>query len=246
MVVGSYHFANPGKDVVKSKSIDVSTPERQKEIIDLISRLETFKPTKIVLECDVEDEAKYRDRFAKYLAGAYQLSVNEREQIGFRLAKDLPVKEIYCVDTAAENPGNPSDYNYMEYAAKHPDLERLLKAQIKKLQERGDRQDEQMAKLSVVDQFILLNQPDSIDTWHADYFLLPQIGQGSEYIGANWLSSWYGRNLRILANIIRITDSPDDRILALYGAGHLKLLNQFANESRYYKVQDPMKYLKGK
>jgi hypothetical protein len=50
----------------------------------------------------------------------------------------------------------------------------------------------------------------------------------------------------ILTNIIRLTDSPSDRILVVYGAGHNKLLNQLAKESDFYTVESPLKYLKSK
>ena len=52
--------------------------------------------------------------------------------------------------------------------------------------------------------------------------------------------------MKILANIVRITDSPNDRILVIYGIGYAKLLNQFAKESGFYKVENPLKYLQKK
>ena len=244
MVLGSYHFANPGRDVVKSKVTDVSTPDRQKQILQMIQKLEKFKPTKIVLECDVNNQDKFQDNFAKYLKGEYQLSINEREQLGFRLAKDLADKKIYCVDYNSGSPGSDSDYNYVEFAAKDKELDSLLKETWKRLQEEGNRRDALFQKLSIVQQFLYLNNPAQIENDHAHYFYLTKLAKGNEYIGDNWLSSWYGRNLKILSNIIRITDSPNDRILAIYGAGHLKLLNQLSAESKFYNVQSPLQYLK--
>lgn len=244
MVLGSYHFANPGKDVIKSKVTDVSTPERQREIMEMIAQLEKYCPTKIVVECDVETSAPIQERFDKYLADNYQLSVNEREQLGFRLAKNLKDKKIYCVDTNTNSPGNPADYNYFEYAAKHPELDALVKSTWKKLQTENDRHQEQFLNLPMIKQFLYLNDPVRIEKDHAGYFYLLRLGKGTEYIGANWLGSWYNRNFKILANIIRIIDSPQDRVLAIYGAGHLKLLNQTATESKYFKLESPLKYLK--
>ena len=244
MVLGSYHFANPGKDVIKAKVTDVSTPERQRELMEMITQLEKYRPTKIVVECDVETSAPVQERFAKYLAGNYQLSINEREQLGFRLAKNLKDKKIYCVDTNTDSPGNPADYNYFEYAARHPELDALLKSTLKNLQTEYDRRQERFVNLPMVKQFLYLNDPVQIENDHAGYFYLLRIGEGTEYIGANWLASWYNRNSKILANIIRIIDSPQDRILAIYGAGHLKLLNQLATESRYFRIESPLKYLK--
>jgi hypothetical protein len=244
LVLGSYHFANPGKDVIKSKVTDVSTPARQREIEEMIARLEKYRPTKIVVECDVETSAPIRERFAEYLAGSYRLSVNEREQLGFRLAKNLKDKKIYCVDTNTDSPGDAVDYSYFEYAAKHPELDALLKSTQKDLQAEYDRRNERFVNLPMVEQFLYLNDPVQIENDHAGYFYLLRVGEGTEYVGANWLAAWYNRNFKIVANIIRIIDSPRDRVLAIYGAGHLKLLNQIATECRYFKIESPSKYLK--
>ena len=71
-----------------------------------------------------------------------------------------------------------------------------------------------------------------------------RIGKKDEYVGANYLSWWYSRNMKILVNIIRATESPEDRILVLYGNGHSKLLNQLTKESRFYDVVNPLEVLK--
>jgi hypothetical protein len=103
-----------------------------------------------------------------------------------------------------------------------------------------------MFSLPVTDQLILLNQPERIEKSHKIYYDIMRIGRGKEYIGANYVSWWYRRNLTILDNIIRLTDSPSDRIMVVYGSGHLKLLTQFAGESDFYTVESPLKYLKSK
>lgn len=246
LVLGSYHFANPGRDTVKSKVTDVSTPERQLQLEALVEKLKKFKPTKIVLECGVEKNAEFQEKFSKYLAGDYRLSINEREQIGFKLAKAAGLKQIYCVDWDDDAPGNPSEYNYGEFAAKDKELDAFLKKLFAKFQADGDKQSEKLLKLSIVDQFIYMHNASEIEKSHVGYYDIMRLGRGKEYVGANWVSYWYGRNLKILANIIRITDSPQDRILAVYGFGHLKLLNQFAAESGFYNVENPIKYLKSK
>jgi hypothetical protein len=210
----------------------------------IIAQLEKYRPTKIVVECDVETSAPVQERFAKYLAGDYELSVNEREQLGFRLAKNLKDKKIYCVDTNTDSPGNATDYNYFEYAANHPELDALLNSTQKNMQAEYDRRNERFVNQPMVKQFLYLNDPAQIENDHADYFYLLRIGEGTKYIGANWLASWYNRNFKIIAHIIRVTDSSQDRVLAIYGAGHLKLLNQIATESRYFQIESPSKYLK--
>lgn len=142
----------------------------------------------------------------------------------------------------------PADdsYNYEKFAAKDAELDKFLKGVYRKIREEVDAEDEKLLKLSVLDQYILINQPARIERDHTRYFDFIRLNLGQEYVGANYLSWWYGRNMKILANLIRITDSPNDRVLVIYGAGHAKLLNQFARESGFYNVESPLKYLENK
>lgn len=244
VVLGTYHMGTPGNNVVNGKVDDVTSPERQKQLVELVEHLKKFKPTKIAVECDIEDDAKTQETYNNYLAGKYRLSKNETNQIGFRLAKDLNHKKVYCVDWGIF-PDDPL-YNYEKYASKDAELDGFRKALYKNLKEEIDAEHEKLFTLSITDQLILLNQPERMETDHQRYFDIMRIGRGNEYAGANYLSWWYGRNLKILVNIIRITDSPNDRILVIYGAGHAKLLNQLTKESDFYNVESPLKYLQKK
>lgn len=243
-ILGSYHMGAQGQNTFKPKVADITSPERQKQLAVLLERLKKFKPTKIALEIDTEDEAKTQELYDKYLAGTYQLTKNETNQIGFRLAKELGHRKVYCVDWGIF-PDDES-YYYEKFAAKHADMDKFLKEVYRKSKAEIDAEAEKLLTLSVVDQFILLNQPARIERDHTRYFDYIRLNRGNEYAGANYLSWLYGRNLKILANIIRITDSPNDRILVVYGSGHAKLLNQFARESGFYHVESPLKYLENK
>jgi pheromone shutdown protein TraB len=58
------------------------------------------------------------------------------------------------------------------------------------------------------------------------------------------VANWYKRNLRIFANINRITEPGKDRILVIIGAGHLKLLKEFAGDAPYFDEVDAESFLK--
>lgn len=244
VVLGTYHMAATTTNVVNNQVDDITSPERQKQIVELVEKLKEFKPTKIALECDIEDDAKAQEFYNQYLAGSRGLSKNETNQIGFRLAKELNHKKVYCVDWGIF----PEDqlYWYEKYAAKDAELNNFLKGVYEELKKDSNEETEKLRTLSVTDQLIFLNQPERWEKSHQRYFEFIRIGRGQEYVGANYLSWWYGRNMKILVNLIRITDSMDDRILAVYGSGHNKLLNQFAKESDFYTVESPLKYLKNK
>jgi Family of unknown function (DUF5694) len=242
--LGTYHMGTPGNNMVNPKVNDVSTPERQKQIVELVEKLKQFKPTKIVVEIDVEDDAKTQEIYDKYLSGNYQLSKNETNQIGFRLAKELGHKKVYCVDWS-DFWDDPS-ISYEKYASKDAESDSFLKGVYQNLKKETDAQFEKLYPLPIIDQLILLNQPDQWEKDHKIYFDIMRIGRGKEYPGAGYVSWLYRRNLVILTNIIRITDSPNDRILVIYGNGHNKLLTQLTKESGFYNVESPLKYLESK
>lgn len=244
VVLGTYHMGTPGNNVVNPKVADITAPERQKQIVELVEKLKKFQPTKIVIECDLEDDAKTQEIYSKYLSGNYQLTKNETNQIGFRLAKESGHKKVYCVDWSDfwDDPA----INYIKYASQDAELDGFLKKVNQKLKRETDAEYEKILPLSITNQLISVNNPAQIEKSHQIYFDLMRIGRGKEYIGANYVAWWYRRNLTILDNIIRLTDSPNDRVLVIYGFGHLKLLTQFAKESDFYNVESPLKYLKSK
>lgn len=49
----------------------------------------------------------------------------------------------------------------------------------------------------------------------------------------------------VFANLVRITDSPDDRIFVVFGQGHIPILRQLVIDHRDYCVEDPLPYLEG-
>lgn len=246
VVLGSYHMANPGRDRAKSEVDDVLQSRRQKEIARLVELLNAFKPTKIAVECAVKNQTKIETDYQKYLKSESELERGEEQQIGFRLAKQARLEKLYCVDWNDYPPGEFSNYDYDEFAQKDAELKSFLEKHTARLQASISERDKILKKLSIVEQLRLINQPANLDESHRSYFDFVRIGRADRYVGANYLSHWYGRNMKIFANLIRITDSPADRILVIYGAGHAKLLNQFAAESGYYEVESPLKYLKKK
>jgi hypothetical protein len=244
VILGTYHMGTPGNNIVNGKTDDVTTPARQKQMAALIEKLKKFRPTKIAVEIDGEDGAKTEGIYDKYLSGNYQLTKNETNQIGFRLAKALGHKKIYCIDWSDfwDDPA----INYEKHAKRDPEQEAFMKGVYAGIKKRIDDESAKLLSLSIIDQLILLNQPARAETDHQVYFDLMRIGIGREYAGAGYVAWWYRRNLVIFDNIIRLTDSPNDRILVIYGVGHNKLLNQLAKESGFYRVESPLRYLKGK
>ena len=84
LVLGVYHMANPGRDIVNTQADDVLTPKRQAEMAQLIEALKKFHPTKIAVEREIGDNSIGKD-YADHLAGKHELTRNEIDRKSTRL-----------------------------------------------------------------------------------------------------------------------------------------------------------------
>lgn len=254
MILGSEHLENSSMNTFNFKMDDVLAPKRQREIEQLVTQLKPFRPTKIALEQDPSRDAETNASYQGYLEGTYELKRGEGDQIGFRLAKQMRHLKLYGVDYwPKQDPFFPDDFDldlvaYEEFA-KANNQEHLLGSpptdgKITQ-DEDGTTWVEPDKYESIIDIYIRLNQPEGRRADHQSYLQSARIGLGDQYPGANWLShGWYDRNLKIFVNLTRITESTDERILLIIGAGHVFLIQQFLEDSGDYILESPLKYLK--
>jgi len=89
-----------------------------------------------------------------------------------------------------------------------------------------------------------LNSPEYALGDNAFYvrMLQPELGSDDLYGGANALTNWAKRNLRILSNLYRVAE-PGDRLLLLIGSGHLTPLNQWAQGAQDLALMNTLAYL---
>lgn len=239
--IGTYHMGKQGNNIYKGTYDDILLPKKQNELKVLIERLKAYKPTKIMIEADIKNDSIIQNRYSKYLNNEFELTRNERHQIGFRLAKELGHERIYSIDWGIF----PKDqlYWYENFAKTIPELDNFYNDIKESGMKRHKASNEELLNLTVIDRIRRLNEKERIEKDHVGYYNIMRIGWEDKYVGANYLSWWYGRNMKILVNIIRATESADDRILVVYGAGHLKLFNQLTKESQFYNVIDAIDVL---
>jgi len=227
LVLGTYHMANPGHDVHNMQADDVLSPKRQREIAELMAVLKKFNPTKIAIEADVGSK-RVEQEYSDYLAGKYTLSRNEIDQIGYRLAKELRHRVVYAVDA-------DGDFPYMRVLnyAKANGLKDKFDAIAGKTAQRVKAQGDFLGSHSVLETLQYMNSDSLVARDLAEYFSFVRFADPYE---------WYRRNIRIYHNIVALIDSPNDRILVIYGAGHLGWLRQdVANDAtvRLRKLAEP-------
>ncbi|MYB65996.1 hypothetical protein F4X73_15000 [Candidatus Poribacteria bacterium] len=258
MILGSGHFANPGMDAYNYRMDDVLLPKRQSEIEQLVALLKPFRPTKVALEIDERFDAETQANYQGYLKDTYELERGEGDQIGFRLAKQMGHSKVYCVDYfPKQDPFFPDDFDWnltdMDTFAKEHDQEHLLPSvedffageNVEFREEEDGRVWIEPKKYEpLIEMFIRVNEPEGRQAEHRFYLQMAQIGLKENYPGANWVGHrWYTRNLKIFVNLTRITESDDERILLIIGAGHVYLVQHFLEASGKYIVESPLKYL---
>jgi hypothetical protein len=222
LVLGTYHMANPGRDVYNMQADDVRSPKRQAEITELLAVLKKFHPTKIAVEADVGSD-KTTQRYADYLAGKYTLVADETDQIAFRLAKELGHKTIYPVNEDGDFPLQRV-INFAKASGRSQQFDAMMGNFGTMVKE----QDDFLHSHTVLETLEYMNTDAASAKGVALYYASVPYGEPGDYAGPDLLAAWYQRNIRIYHNVVALIDSPSDRVLVIYGAGHLGWLQQDA------------------
>ena len=102
LIVGTYHFGNPGLDLHNVKTDDVRTPAKQAELVDLVARLARFNPNKIAVEAVSDRDDLTTKKFDGFMPETLTKDADERVQIAFRLARKLGHKSVYGIDEQSD------------------------------------------------------------------------------------------------------------------------------------------------
>jgi hypothetical protein len=220
LILGTYHMANPGRDVFNMEADDVIAPKRQAQIAELLAVLKHFRPTKVAVESTVWEDTRPR-QYADYLVGKRELSRNEIEQIGFRLAKELGHATIYPVDVDGEFPWMRLD-KFARATGQSQAMERIRS----EIGEMVKRQDAFLKSHTILETLLQMNSDAKVAEDVGFYHREAHLSEPGDWAGPDLLASWYKRNIRIFGNIANLVESPAERVLVVYGAGHLGWLRQ--------------------
>lgn len=229
LFVGTYHFANPGLDYVKTDVADVLTDAKQKEVADVVEHLRKFNPTKIAVEWPADKSAALDQRYADYRAGKLAPSRDETVQLGFRLAQLLGHDHLYAIDSKAD-----MDLDAVVAEAQKSD-HAFLQTMQQFMDSYVEKQNAMQKEKSIRDILRWMNDPATLAYGHSLYVRMARVGGEGNYVGADVLGGWYARNARIFSNLARAAQ-PGDRILVLYGQGHVPILQQLARDMPGMKV----------
>ncbi len=243
LLVGTYHFANPGADKFNVDADDHMSEMRQKEILEVVNSLAKFKPEKVFIENGVKWSSEADNFFQQYKDEKVDINqkgmTSEKFQIGFRLAKKMNNNHIYSVDVQ----GKWFEDKVQRYAdsvgmKSYTEMVKNTFAYV-------DSLNVFFRNHTVLENLYYLNNPDQqLTKNHLIYNnVFTRVGAGDNYIGADLVSEWYKRNLKIYSNILNNISPSDTAIVILFGNGHIHILRQLFQDNPGFDVVDTRSYL---
>lgn len=245
LLLGTFHFRDSGRDDFKPEhEVDVLSEERQAEIEAIVQSLARFQPTKVAVEATADRQEDLDAQFDAYAAGRWALPAKELYQLGFRLAKAAGHGKVYAIDAPGrwyEPRENPSDY-----ARDHGQGRYLMDPFALGYDRLSTHLDELKVKTTLRRHLLLLNSEPMIRAQHGRYVRQSlAIGDSEHYPGVDgFVSQWFNRNLRIFANLLRITNPrEEERIVVIFGAGHVPILRHSVDASPALELVEVDEYL---
>lgn len=229
MVLGTFHFS-------QQEAVDVHSERRQRELADLLRSLERFAPHRVAVEYPRARDEELNRSYRRYLElpADSLASSNEIAQIGFRLARRLEHDRVHGVDVPIEL-WNDSIRVFDE---RFPGARERLR----------DRWDVRYPPAPEPDPELTMSE--NLRVWNTDApRSIPEFGRfmplvrEDVYAGALKLRPWFDRNLRTVQNLLRIAETPGDRVLLVIGGSHVRVLRQIMDMTPQLCAVDPSPYL---
>lgn len=234
MVVGLFHFANPGRDMFNVRMDDVLAERRQAEVARIAEGLARFAPTAVMVEWP---QAVTDERYAAYRAGTLEPSRNEVVQLGFRLAKRMKLERVHGIDADGEFPFEPVR-KFADAHGRGAQLDAVLAGVGQEVQALNQRIEQ--GSIGAVLRY--MNVPERTLRSHGFYIDVLRYGEGDEQPGAALASAWYARNLVICAKLLQALP-PGGKAVVFYGEGHAHLLRQCVVEAPGVELVEAGDYL---
>ncbi len=240
LVLGTYHFN-------QENHYDELSEENQEQMARLLDTLAKFNPTKVVIEKEVRLDSLYNNFYQKYLNDESVLvkKPNEAFQVGYRLAKKLGHDRIYLFDDQTEFIGSLKDFTFNKLNEERVKDSVFVDKYMSDIKESFAARQKEFEALSLYDNLLMRNSPES-NQWNAERMHLyeTRIGIQDSWMGPDWLGRWYQRNLRMMANVMKVNNPGNDRILIVVGDNHKWVLDTLFGFNPEFEVVSSYELLK--
>lgn len=244
MVLGVYHFANPGLDLRNVAADDPTSPRRQRELAALADALLRFRPTRVMVEYRAKGPDFDVPGYHAFTPEKLASERNETVQIGYRVARRAGLNAVQGID---EQPGpNEPDYfpfdrvqTWAKANGREADLGALFAAVDADMKQFEDAQPRE----TIPALLLRHNSAESVARGHSLYSALLRFGDGEDQPGAELNAYWFMRNAKIFGKLM-LASRPGDRVLVVFGSGHGYWLRQLAATTPGFEAIDVAPYLR--
>ena len=243
MVLGAYHFGNPGRDINNIQVDSVLTPQRQRELDNLAKALAAFRPAHVMVEMQSEAPGFAIAEYDRFGPDMLAKDANEIVQIGYRTARAAGLKTVNGIDEQPKD-GEPDYFPYDKVQATAAKFGQTAQLEVLNVPVVAwlKRFEADQKTHSVTQMLMRMNDPGGLNGNMDSYYGMLPIGDANEQTGADLNAGWYLRNAKIFGKLMHVA-KPGDRVLVVFGAGHSYWLRHFASQVQGYRNVDVMPYL---
>lgn len=253
LILGTNHYSD-----VKSDSI--TSVKKQGELIEILNALKQFKPQQIFVERPSSQDSIFFKAFIAYKKGIdlpadlNWLRHNEIYQVGIKLAAALNIDagvqgidwRLPALNSDNQVFKNDIEKNYFLYAKgilnlKYEPDSASLKL-ITSIHYKYSKFYSINKDISLKDVYLTLNKKENIE----ELYIANRLGEIylDKNNGAERTDIGTFRDYKTFRNALNIIKPETQRILIIYGAGHIQLLRQLFQYSGVYKIREISEFLK--
>ncbi len=244
LLVGVFHFNNPGHDLAKTETFDVMSDQSQRELDFITDKIRAFAPDKIFVEWPYKEQEALDTLYDLYKKGSYFNYVqkkypksnfytqNEIFQLAFRAGKKAGVQRIYAVDYQMDFP-----FDSLRAAMQKAGQIELRKTIDEKIRELGKRDNALRRQLTLTQLLLEVNKNTSRAENLGLYLgYLNRGGALHDFTGPEVVNAWYRRNLYMYSLIQKMTEDKDRRVVVIIGSGHAAVMKHYIETDGQFKV----------
>ncbi len=245
LVIGTYHFNNPGMDVAKYKVLDIMGEKPQKQLEEISNAIAKLKPTKIFTEWELKNQSALDTLYSKYINDDYTDYVTKKYpkrkfylqseivQLAFRAAKKSNHQKVYAIDYRETSFDYDSVMKFID-TNRLPNFKKEIETEMKFVKTESNKIFASNDLLKCLYYFNSETYRKTDIPWYVGK--INDSDKLETYIGAFLASEWYRRNLYMLANIQKQTFETDNRIIVLAGASHLIMFLDLLKHDSNFKI----------
>ncbi|WP_340064995.1 DUF5694 domain-containing protein [Ascidiimonas aurantiaca] len=247
-ILGTFHFSQIHKS--GNELTDFFSKRTKEQVYDVLGKLKIFRPDQIYIEREPGFQPQIDSLYRLYKNNKLKLEelengAGEVYQLAFRLAKELNLEAPKCV--------NHYESTSQSLLASGKNIEKYQNA-LKEFQNLGRSVVGKFLKgeATLLETLFKMNLPENVSLSHRLLFNVPAYVTDGEflsyekidketidkrYIGAEFISLFYERNLKIYSNILNTQlQHNDQRILFITGQVHVGVLQDLLRKNNHFKV----------